>query len=416
MERPIKNFLAAVWIVLLGIGLYGLYLRFSTGRELANYGSYVPWGLWVSSYIYFVGLSAGSFLLSSLVYVFGVKSLARVGRLALFTAAITLFMALISIWLDLGHMFRFYEIFTRPNFHSLMAWMVWLYSAYFLLILAELWLELREELAERAAAGGGLAWLWRLLSLGWRPPADPAAREEARAGARRSLKILGSFGVPLAIAFHGGVGALFASLSARPYWHTGLFPILFLTGALASGGALLLGVTALFARPGSEEDRKVLHLLGRIVLGLLIADLVIEWAEISIPTWYAVGEESDLYLQVLFGPYWYLFWLVHLAVGAMVPILLLGFSPGARWPSMIAGLLAATTFLAVRLNIVIPGQVTPALEGLERSYVDQRLSFAYEPSLFEWSVVCLIVALGMAVFFCGVHALRLAPSSRPENA
>ena len=58
------------WITLtLGIviGFIGVYERLTTGHLYANYGSIIPWGLWVALYIYFVGLSAGAFLISSLV-------------------------------------------------------------------------------------------------------------------------------------------------------------------------------------------------------------------------------------------------------------------------------------------------------------------------------------------------------------
>ena len=199
-----------VWGILAVLGLIGVWQRPSFGHVLANYGSYVPWGLWVAAYIYFVGLSAGAFLLSSLVYVFKVRILEPIGRLSLVMAVITLFMALLSIWFDIGHMERFWYVFVRPNFRSMMAWMIWMYTAYFILLVAELVLVFRAPTPQR----------------------------------NRWLTILGSLGVPLAIAFHGGVGALFAVVGARPYWHTSLFPILFLSGALTSGGALLLSVVA----------------------------------------------------------------------------------------------------------------------------------------------------------------------------
>ena len=56
------------------------------GLILANFTSVLPWGLWLSLYIYFIGLSAGSFLLSTLIYVFQVKRFEPVGRMALFQA------------------------------------------------------------------------------------------------------------------------------------------------------------------------------------------------------------------------------------------------------------------------------------------------------------------------------------------
>jgi len=407
MQRMLKAIGFVVWIALLVWGLTGVGQRLFGGRELANYGSYVPWGLWVSSYIYFIGLSAGAFLLSSLIYVFHIKALKPIGRLALFTAALTLLMALLSIWFDLGHMWRFYEVFTRPNFSSMMAWMVWLYSAYFLLILAELWFELRCDLARLADRGGPLAPVYRVLALGWKCPSDPQRLQACHLQSERVMRVLGSLGVPLAIAFHGGVGALFATLPARPYWHSAIYPIMFLTGALVSGGALILALTAMSRVVTGEEKRRILTTLSKLVLGLLLFDLILEWAEFSIPMWYGVGHEYELLQEVLFGQYWYVFWIFHILLGSAIPIVLLLTRPGRPLAAGLAGGLIALTFLAVRLNIVIPGLITPQLEGLQSAYVDNRLRFEYVPSLFEWSVVAFVVALALGLFMLGARYLPL---------
>ena len=415
MNKTGKTILWIIWLVLLIWGLQGVYQRFAYGHALANYGSYVPWGLHVSAYIYFIGLSAGAFLLSSLIYVFGVKSLARIGRLSLFVAATTLPMALICIWFDLGQMWRPYEVFTRPNWSSMMTWMVWLYTAYFLLIVVELWYEMRCDLASWRDQGGPLAPVYAVLSLGWRCPKNPEELAACHARSARVLRVLGGIGVPLAIAFHGGVGALFATLAAKPMWHSGLFPILFLTGALVSGGALILAILALIGHDLGLHRSEIAHALTRWVLGLLLLDLVLEWAEFSIPMWYAVGPEFDALYGVLFGQFWYVFWIFHILLGSAIPIVLLVAKPTSRVATFFAGGLIATTFLAVRLNIVIPAQLTPALKGLAEAYRDRRLDFAYMPSSYEWSVLAFVVALGIGVLYLGKRILPLTKTTPWAN-
>ena len=401
-KLPGGYLLGAVWFVLLVIGIVGVWSRLAHGHEAANYGSYVTWGLWVAGYIYFIGLSAGAFLISSLVYGFGVKKLEPIGKLALFTAVITLFMALFSIWFDLGHMGRFFFIFTRPNFSSMMAWMVWLYTAYFILLLAELWLALRPDLVRMAKEGGAGGTIARRLLFG-----RTEVSEERLARSRRRLRVLALIGIPLAIAFHGGVGALFGTVVARPYWHTPLYPILFLTGALVSGGALLIAIVAFFWPTRDAVYHETLRFLGRIVLGLLAFDLLLEFAEYTIPMWYGIGPEHELLKAVLFGRFWWMFWGLHILLGSAIPLYLLlsrGDSPRAvGW----AGALIALTFMAVRLNIVVPGLIEPQLRGLEHAYRDARLTFAYVPSLMEWEVSVFIVALGAALFYLGYRYLPL---------
>ncbi len=407
--RKATFILAPLWIVAFAAGLYGLTVRALTGHEQANYGSYVPWGLWVAQYIYFVGLSAGAFLLSSLVYVFGLKRLEAIGRLALFTAFVTLACALLVIWLDLGHPLRFWKVYTNPQPASMMAWMVWLYTAYFLLVTVELWFATRADLVASARGRGMSATLARILTFG---STNPDGTRDLG-----TLRILGILGVPLAIAFSGGVGALFGVIGARPYWNSGMFPILFLFSALASGSALLAFVVAYFWRDQrAPQYRDSVTLLGRIALGLLALDLLMEWAEFSINLYASIPAHADAYRAVMFGPYWWVFWIGHLGLGVVVPILMLLLWPGSPRVVGAAGLLIAALFIAVRVNIVVPGQVIPELAGLERAFTDQRLTFAYAPSSTELLVSVFVMALGVAVFFIGTWLLPLTRGTHERVA
>jgi protein NrfD len=386
-----KGALWLLWLAAALAGVVGIGRRLAFGHAFAGYTSYIPWGMWVSAYIYFIGLSAGAFLLSSMVYVFGVRQLERIAKLALFTALVTLVMALLSILFDLGHMERFFFVYTRPQFHSMMAWMVWLYTAYFVLLLAELYLALRRDLT-------------------------PLTSEQVAADQQR-LKVLGTIGIPLAIAFHGGVGALFGTVAAREYWHTAIFPIIFLAGALVSGGALMTAVVAFFWPQRDQPWRDLVSLLGKIVLGLVLFDFLLEFAEYSIPAWYQIGSEYDLISYTLFGPYWYVFWVVHLLLGVIVPVYLLGFrkTPVAQGAG---AALVAITFFAIRLNLVIPGQITPELQGLQNAYLDpigNRLAYTYLPTVFEWQVTVGVVALGVALFYLGYRFLPLVRVSEAET-
>jgi molybdopterin-containing oxidoreductase family membrane subunit len=268
---------------------------------------------------------------------------------------------------------RFWYVFVRPNFQSMMAWMIWLYTAYFLLLLAESYLAFRTR---------------------------SVAHE-------RLLMVLGALGVPLAIAFHGGVGALFAVVGARPYWHTGLFPILFLSGALTSGGALLLAVVARWWPTQDDAHRKLVQLLSRITLGLLLFDLLLEWAEISVPMWGGTLYHTEGIRLMLFGPFWWVFWVFHLLLGSVVPVWLLIRFPADPRRAGLAGALVAVLFMSVRLNVVIPGLAVPVLPGLEGVVRHPRLTTFYVPSLHEWFVLAFVVAIGILLFALARRHLNL---------
>jgi protein NrfD len=401
---PWAVILGLAWLVAFVAGLYGLGQRVVSGHQLADYGSYIPWGLWVAQYIYFVGLSAGAFLLSSLVYVFGLKKLEPIGKLALFTAVVTLICALLVIWLDLGHPWRFWKVYLNVQPTSMMAWMVWLYTAYFVLVLVETWFALRGDLADWSRRPGLAGLLGRTLTFGRRD-----ASEAARDRDRQVLRVLGTLGVPLAVAFHGGVGALFGVVGARPYWNTSLLPIMFLVGALASGGALLTFVVAYFwPNQRTVEYRDIVTLLGRITLALMLFEVLLEWSELSINLYGSIGSHAEVFRMVLFGPFWWVFWIGNVLLGTAVPIVLLALYPRSPKIVGLAGLLIAVLFITIRVNIVVPGLALPELRGLERAYIDQRLNFDYFPTLMEFLVGVFTAALGVAIFFIGYWLLPIA--------
>ncbi len=384
-------------IAFFAIGLVGIYDRLVNGHIHANYGSYIPWGLWVAAYIYMIGLSAGAFVMSSLVYVFKVEKFKKIGKLSLLVALATLVGALVTIWLDLGHMGRAWRLMLRTNFMSVMGWMVWLYSAYFLLLIVELWLAMRSDMVKCSVERGFRGRLCNFLLFGNKDDSP-----EYQAKSAKWLTRLGTIGIPLAIAFHGSVGAIFGVVGARPYWHSGLTPIIFLVGAFLSGGALLAFIAANWApNKGTEEHRSMMFLLGRIILAILALDVLLEYAEITVGLWQSVPEEANSIKMMLFGDYWWVFWFVHLGLGVIVPALLLIFKGKSVRAIAIAGALIAVTFLAVRLNIVLPGLSVPEMEGLKHAYSSRGLSFEYFPSISEWLVFIWSVSLAGLLFLLG---------------
>src|SRR3972149_6125678 len=163
-EKALKSAFWAVGVILILIGSWAWVDRWLNEHQNTDYGSVVPWGLWGAVYIYLVGLSAGAFLISSRVYVFNIKRFERIGRLALFTAFVTLLIALLSISADLGHPFRAWHVLIYPSFESPMAWMIWLYSAYFALVSVELWFVLRHDFVVGSREPGRRGTLYRILS------------------------------------------------------------------------------------------------------------------------------------------------------------------------------------------------------------------------------------------------------------
>lgn len=393
----VQNLKKIFWIVgsvLLLVGSYGWLVRLVDGHTKANYGSVVTWGLWVAVYIYFIGLSAGSFLVSSLVYVFNFKKFERIGKLAVFTALVTLLMALLSIWADLGHMGRAWHVMIYPNFKSPMAWMIYLYTIYMLLLLAEIYYLLRYDFVTGANESTLKGRIYRFLSLGSKDKS-----EESKLRDKKIVKRLATAGIPIAILFHGGVGVLFGVVSARPHWHSGLFPILFLLSALVSGGALLTFIALIFQQ-GWSKNKEVVVELGKMVLALLLLDVLFQVSEFLIAYRGGIPEHTAGLDLVISGPYPWVFWVWQGIIGTVIPILLLTLPKTRKSPGWVAlaGFLIAAGIFGLRLNIVIPGLAVEQFHGLTQAIYSIRVNTHYFPSISEWLLTLGIVGFGMLLF------------------
>ena len=172
--------------------------------------------------------------------------------------------------------------------------------------------------------------------------------------------------------------------------------------AFLSGAALLSFIVYYWGpERGSEDHKNILILIGKIILGLLAVDVLLEYAEITIGIWSSVPSETASLKLILFGHYWWVFWFIHVGLGIIVPAILL--ITGSKSPKKIAiaGLLIAITFISVRLNIVIPGLAIPELKGLRDAYTGPGLTFTYFPSLMEWAVFVFTISVTGLVFLIG---------------
>ncbi len=380
----IGKLLLAVSII---VGVIATIMRFRQGLIITNMTQFVPWGFWIVLYIYFIGLSAGSFLLSTLVYVFGVKRFEAVGPLALLQALICMMLGLTLVFIDLGHPFRFLNVFIHFNVTSVLAWESLAYMLYIAIILAEL------HYAISGNRGG----------------------ESIRQKSKQMLKTLGIIGIPIAIAVHGGTGAIFAVIKSRPTWYTGLFPILFLVSALVSGGAGLTFLTA-FALP-LEKAKKLplLKALATMVVGFVALDLLFISSEILVAFYGGIPSHIQAWKVTLFGPFWWAFWIFQIGMGAVFPIVVIVYSKtrdSIGWLGM-SGFFVMLGIVCVRFNIVIPPQLKPEFSSIPDVYHHLRYTTGYFPSMNEMLVALGITAFGMGIFFWVLKLLKF--SIIPEN-
>ncbi|MFQ5459336.1 MAG: NrfD/PsrC family molybdoenzyme membrane anchor subunit, partial [Anaerolineae bacterium] len=321
--------------------------------------------------------------------------------------------------IDLGHMGRFWTVFKNRNLWSVLEIEIHFYVLYIAVLLAELWLLMRRDLV-RCGRGSGWQARWcRLLALGQRDTSDKSGARD-----RRIVAILGAIGIPIAIGVHGGTGAIFAVIKARPMWYGPLFPIIFLVSALASGGALLTFLLAFFAGRSLEVERRddLVRTLGRMTAGLLAIDLLLIFSEFSVGVYGGIPEHVEALRLIMFGPFWWVFWFVQILFGAVVPLavmLLPSTRENPRWIGL-AGLMAVIGIFGVRMNIVIPALSLPILPGMDRAYnmlpAPTEAFTSYPAAALAWLDGLAFMAAAVTLAAFGYAGVRRARGSRGAGA
>lgn len=367
---PARFVMPAAWgltAAALLAGLVGVVWRFSGGHQAANYGSYVPWGLWIAAYIAFVGASAGAFAFAALIFLQRRTALYRLAILAMLVALGTFAAGMANVWLDLGHPFRAWELMLDTSFGSVMGLMSWFYVLYAVVLLVALWLTRKgtvPPVMER--------WAWAAFLF--------------------------------AIVFAGAEGALFGVVGAQPLWESGLTPVLFLTEAALFG----LGLVAMAAALFGFLDRTMARRLGYGLMALLGALVVAEWSEFSTGLSASVPAKADALRAIISGEFWWVFWFLHVGLGIVVPALVLFFGRWRRGAVGVAGALIAFMSIASKLNLVLPALAQEDIEGLAHAFHGPGLEYEYFPSTMEWLVA--IGTVGLAALIVLVGRRLLAPA------
>ncbi|WP_022854265.1 NrfD/PsrC family molybdoenzyme membrane anchor subunit [Thermodesulfatator atlanticus] len=351
------------------VGIYG----FIAGHEhVFGITREVPWGVLISTYVFFVVTSTGLCLTSSIGHVFGVKSLMPIASRSVFLAIATILSGFAVIAFELENPWRMaiYNIIS-PNLTSNIWWMGTLYGAYLFFMLVE----------------------FALLKMGH----------------HRKAGLAGLMGVIAGVAAHSNLGAVFGLVGAKEFWHGPYMPIYFIASAMMSGGAAIIFFTWLaYKVNGWEIDaktRKALEVTGKIyALLLAIVMFFTTWKIIA----GLAGQPPGKYeatMALIAGPYAFNFWFFEIGLGLVLPFVVILAVKARNIPAMaIVSGLALLSIFVMRYDLVVVGQIVPHYEGL--GIVDMPHLYHYSPTFLEWLVVLGGFGLCGMLFFMGERLFR----------
>lgn len=379
VEGRSPGYLAAVAVLALltlaGVVATGILIK--NGLYLSGMTNRVPWGVQITMAVFYIGLSAGSLVVSGLYGVFGVMEYKPFARLAAFIAMLFLIAGLLSIATDQGRMDRFFvEPFTHFNIQSMFSINPILYIGHILLC---------------------VVYLWALFS-----------------GKARLTKVAAVTVVCWAFAVHTGTGMILGYIP-RELHQSPLLPPGFIVAAIASGTALMIIIITTLSRlTGRIVDDQILIWLGRMLAIFLLVVLYFLFVENSY-RYYLIESRHAAHFFLFGGFHSLLFWGGLVLCGCLIPAIIL-FNPrtGRSVPWMVfASSMVVFGVLCERYVIVIPGQTNPPhlFPGMVITSSPLNEGFvSYSISSYEVLQALGVFGLIGLIFILGLKFLALAPT------
>jgi len=346
----------------------------------------VTWTVMIVLYPYITGLVAGAFIVSSLYHVFDRQELKPVARFSLASAFVFLLFAPLPLLIHLGQPQRAFNIMITPNFTSAMAGFGFIYLAYLLLVVLEIWFVMRHDFIVRARGKGFVALFCRTILL-----FDLREDDASRRADEKIVRFLAGLGIPMACLLHGYVGFLFGSLQANPWWSTPLMLVIFIFSAIVSGISVLIFHYFVVSRiNGWRVDQACVRSLAKYLWGFMMVAVALELLELMSVAYKQTEEWESLYLLIN-EKLFYSYVVFQFFVFSLIPFFLLAintlFSLRNRTTNVvvwIASTMLLVQVLLMRWNVVIGGQM------LSKS---MRGFTSYLPGLWDKEGIAMAVVI-----------------------
>lgn len=351
---------------------FGLHAMFVGHEHAYGVTREIPWGLLISTYVFFVVTSTGLCLVSSIGHVFGVESLKPIAKRSVFMAIISIIAGFLVIAFEIENPWRMpiYNMLS-PNPTSNIWWMGTLYGAYLFFMTVEFALL---QLEKHKVAG-----------------------------------MFGLLGVISGIAAHSNLGAVFGLLGGREFWHGPYMPIYFITSAMMSGCAAVIFFTWIGYKangwkmsPALEKSLVVTAQLGATLIAVIM--FFTTWKMISGISGQPPGKYEAMQALVS-GPYSVNFWIGEIMLGMVLPFaIILAVRARNMQALFIASASSIIGIFFMRYDLVVVGQIVPHFHGMGITELPHL--FAYMPSLHEVMITVGGLALCAMGFLMGERLFR----------
>lgn len=376
------SFLGLFGVVSL-IGMLAAYYMEHNGHWVTGMNNQVIWGTPHVFAIFLIVAASGALNVASISSVFAKTAYKPLARLSGMLALALLSGGLVVLLLDLGRPDRLIVAMTQFNFVSIFTWNIFLYTGFMGIVGIYLWTMMDSPYNNLTKKAGMAAFIWRLI-------------------------------------LTTGTGSIFGFLIAREAYDSALLAPMFIIMSFSYGLAFfMLILMASYKYTQRELGDYIVNRLKNL-LGVFVAAVLFFVAIYHVTNLYS-ADHRDITLFILSdgGIYTFLFWVVQITLGSLVPLVLL-YGPTGNNRTML-GLASALIILGAFAQlyvIIIGGQAYPMnlFPGMEvtSSFYD-GVTASYAPSLPEFLLGMGGVGVTLLLVTIAAAALKFLPASLADE-
>lgn len=371
-------------LVIAGIVLWAVQL--TGGMVQTGMRNLDSWGLYITFFMFFVGLSAGGLIISSVPKAFGIKGFGGISKVAVMTSIACTVAAIGFVVVDLGQPARLWELFAFSNLGSPLMWDIIVLGTYLILSCIYLWAQM--------------------------------ANESGRVS-DKALRVLSVVALVCAVMVHSVTAWIFGLQQGREMWYTALLGPWFVSSALVCGTALVICVVEALRKVGYLElDQAYIVKLAKLLGAFVCVDLYFFACDL-LTSGFPAASGMDVVWMLVAGPLAPFFWIEVLGCAVCAVIC---FTPSLRTNPLlvVASVLAIIGILCKRIQLLVGGFQLPNLDyagamtpmtvtNWEAGWTGAYSGMVYWPTALEFGVMIGVVALAGLIFLLGVKYLALRP-------
>ena len=320
---PLYVFAVLGLMGIVGAGVGALVVQTYFGFGVTGLMHPVMWGVYITSFVFWVGIAHAGTLISAILYLFRATWRNAINRSAEAMTVFAVITAGLFPLIHLGRLWKFYFMLPYPNqrglwtnFKSPLEWDVFAVGTYTIISILFLAVGLIPDIA--AARDRVTDWrrhLYTALAMGWR-----GTSEQWRHHSRAVLHLSG-LATPLVLSVHSVVSWDFA-MALVPGWHTTIFAPYFVAGAIFSGMAMVITVLVPVRRAFHLEPYVRSEHFDNMGKFIVLTSTIVGYAYTVefFMAWYSANPfEQMSFWHRAFGDYWWATWIM-ITCNVIVPL------------------------------------------------------------------------------------------------